>query len=56
VARCTHRTCGRTFGGLTGFDRHLRWLDIAPWLECLDPTEVGLSEADGVWVRPGPPV
>jgi hypothetical protein len=56
VAACLHRACGRTFGGITGFDYHLRWLDSPPWVECLNPADLGLSEVNGVWVRPAPKV
>jgi len=54
VARCYHGQCGRTFGGEKGFDLHLRLLDVPPWVVCLDPAEVGLTEVDGVWVRRAP--
>ena len=54
VARCYHRPCGRTFGGVTGFDWHIRLLDGPPWVECLNPASVGLQEVDGVWVRRPP--
>ncbi len=54
MARSYHRQCGRTFGGMTGFDWHLKWLDSAPWVECVDPATVGLTEVDGVWVRKAP--
>jgi hypothetical protein len=56
VARCYHRVCGRTFGGVTGFDFHLRLLQVPPWVECVNPADVGLTEVDGVWVRAVPPV
>jgi hypothetical protein len=51
MARCHHRQCGRDFGGVTGFDRHIRLLDGPPWVECVDPASVGLIlRADGVWI------
>ena len=49
MARCYHRQCGRTFGGLTAFDRHLRLLKDHPWTECAEPVGVGLFEREGVW-------
>ena len=49
MARCYHRQCGRTFGGVTAFERHLRLLKGHPWTECLSPVEVGLVDRDGVW-------
>lgn len=51
MARCYHRACGRTFGGVGGFDRHIRLLSEPPWVVCLDPKAVGLNEVDGIWVR-----
>jgi hypothetical protein len=44
------------FGGVTGFDRHLRLLPEWPWLDCAEPTSVGLMArpSDGVWVQPYP--
>ena len=49
MARCVHRVCGRTFSGLTAFDRHLRLLKVPPWAECVDPASVGLVDKAGVW-------
>ena len=49
MARCYHRQCGRTFGGVTAFDRHLRLLKDHPWTECVPPLEVGLVDRDGVF-------
>jgi hypothetical protein len=43
--------CGQTFGGVGGFDTHLRLLDGHPWTECVDPASVGMTLKDGVWVR-----
>ena len=54
MAACFHNLCGRTFGGLFGFDRHIRLLDAYPWLECRDPAAVGMVPVDGVWVRESP--
>jgi hypothetical protein len=54
VARCHHRLCGRDFGGVTGFDRHIRLLDGPPWVECVDPATIGMVLTGGVWVRPSP--
>jgi hypothetical protein len=52
MASCYHRKCDRTFGGLTGFDRHLQWLDGPPWIMCKDPSTVGLTlSADGTWIQ-----
>jgi hypothetical protein len=52
VARCEHRKCGRTFGGLQGFDRHLQWSDSPPWVVCRDPATVGLTQQpDGTWIQ-----
>jgi hypothetical protein len=49
VARCYHRVCGRTFGGVTAFDRHLRLLREPPWTVCIEPSKAGLRDAQGVW-------
>ena len=49
MARCYHRQCGRTFGGVTAFDRHLRLLKDHPWTVCLDPSDVGLIDNGGVF-------
>lgn len=43
-AHCS--VCHRTFGSVSGFDRHRRNG------ECIDPTTVGLVARDGVWRRP----
>jgi hypothetical protein len=51
VARCYHRTCGRTFGGVVAFDRHLRLRRTSPWAECVDPVEAGLEARGDVWVQ-----
>ena len=51
MPRSLHRQCGRTFGGVAGFDRHIRLLDRAPWVECRDPAECGLIQRpDAVWI------
>lgn len=39
-------TCHRTFGGVTGFDAHRKDGD------CVDPTDFGMVERDGVWRTP----
>jgi hypothetical protein len=44
MAHCP--TCHRTFGGVTGFDKH------RSHGECLDPATLGLVERDGVWRAP----
>ena len=54
MARCYHNACGRNFGGVTAFDRHLRLTSVDPWTECLPPEGVGLVERDGVWGMPTP--
>ena len=54
MARCYHRECGRMFGGVTAFDRHLRWYRSAPWVDCIEPEGVGLVEREGVWGVPSP--
>jgi len=52
VAGCVHRKCGRQFGGVSGYDRHLIWLAGPPWIECADPLAVGLKADDrGVWIQ-----
>lgn len=53
-AHCT--VCGRTFGGVTGFDKH-RFKTGAgrfrgPMAICLDPGSFGYVERDGVWREP----
>jgi hypothetical protein len=35
--------CHRTFGGITGFDRHRKGG------VCNEPTSVGLRDASGIW-------
>jgi hypothetical protein len=52
MARCYHRKCGQTFGGVTGFDYHVRLLGESPWLICLNPESVGLVLSNGAWSRP----
>lgn len=56
MAESLCRMCGRRFGGTAGFDWHLRYLEVAPWVECRDPADIaGLSDrGDGVWVRATP--
>lgn len=54
VARCYHRPCGLTFGGVTAFDRHIRLLKETPWVECLPPASVGLIQRGSVWGVAGP--
>lgn len=39
-------TCHRTFGGISGFDRHRRG-GI-----CLDPTGLGYELVKGIWRQP----
>lgn len=56
MAECMHRRCGRRFGGVAGFDRHLRTLDAPPWVECVEPASVGLRESGGVWRQPTPEI
>ena len=57
MAEVVHRLCGQRFGGATGFDWHLRYIDRHPWIECRNPADIGLIQrADGVWVRATPPV
>jgi len=53
MARCYHRVCGRDFGSLSAFDRHLRLLKVPPWTACLAPESVGLHLRGGVWRFPG---
>jgi hypothetical protein len=45
-AHCGAVGCHRTFGGVSGFDRHRRNG------ECLDPAELGMVERGGVWRFP----
>ena len=47
-AHCAAADCHRTFGSVTGFDRHRR--DGA----CVDPATLGMSETGGVWRIPVP--
>ena len=54
MARCYHRQCGRTFGGVTAFEKHLRWHKSEPWTDCVEPEGVGLVEREGVWGVPTP--
>lgn len=49
AAHCA--ACHRTFGGVTGFDRH-RTADGA----CRSPASLGLDERDGIWRAPPPDV
>jgi hypothetical protein len=49
MPRSACRTCGLWFGSLSGFDRHLRWSKVPPWVTHLPPGEVGLVESGGVW-------
>jgi hypothetical protein len=49
MARCVHRVCGREFGGVTAFDRHLKLLKAAPWIECRDPASVGMVFNGSAW-------
>lgn len=49
MPRSACRTCGLLFGSLSGFDRHLRWSKVPPWVTHLPPGEVGLVESDGLW-------
>jgi len=45
------RGCGRVFTGVTGFDRHQRW--IKGTLTCLDPAAIGMEQKpDGKWGKP----
>ena len=43
-AHCS--VCHRTFGGVRGFDKHRH--NGA----CLEPTALGMTDRDGIWVRP----
>jgi hypothetical protein len=52
VAQCHHRLCGQTFGGVTGFDRHIKLLKESPWIQCLNPTDFGMVLTDSVWRMP----
>jgi hypothetical protein len=54
MAKCVHRVCGREFGGVTAFDRHLSWSKSVPFVTCLEPEGVGLVARDGVWGMPTP--
>jgi hypothetical protein len=54
MARCYHRVCGRHFGGVTAFDRHLMWSRVAPHVTCVEPEGVGLVSRDGLWGMPTP--
>jgi hypothetical protein len=46
------RGCGSVFTGVTGFDRHQRWIDGV--LTCLDPAALGMErKPDGKWGKPG---
>ena len=49
MARSYHRACGRTFGSVSAFDRHLRLLRVPPWVECVDPEAVGLTVKAAIW-------
>lgn len=49
MAACLCRNCGERFGGVAGFDRHLRMLDRAPWTACMPPADLGLKQSEGVW-------
>ena len=54
MAACLCRTCGERFGGVTGFDRHLRLLDRPPWTACMPPANQGLKLVAGVWRQDAP--
>lgn len=43
--------CGRVFYGLQQFDRH-QVRENGAVLDCLDPAELGLEQADGAWATP----
>lgn len=45
-AHCAADGCHRTFGGVSGFDRHRR--DG----RCLDPAPLGYTEIRGIWRQP----
>lgn len=52
-AHCT--VCHRTFGGVSGFDKHrhkLRHKETGPMATCLDPGAFGYVERDGIWREP----
>ena len=50
--RCRCTACGRSFGGVGGFDAHQRLHDGE--LTCLDPATLGMVERGGWWVRETP--
>lgn len=60
--QCQCGTCGRTFGGLSGFDFHIKGVltDEHPKYgrECMDDEELkahGWREREGIWRKPMPP-
>lgn len=60
--RCRCGACGRTFGGLSGFDFHLKGklTEEHPnyGRECMDGKELeahGWEERKGIWRKPMPP-
>ena len=54
TSRCRCAACGRSFGGVGGFDAHQR-LTAGGGLRCLDPATVGLViSPDGWWARQAP--
>lgn len=53
-AHCT--VCHRTFGGVSGFDRHRHKRrgnpEVGSMATCIDPGAFGYVERDGVWREP----
>lgn len=48
------RKCGRTFTGMTAFDRHWSKVPMKAGQACREPEDVGLvANAKGVWGLPG---
>jgi len=49
------KVCHRSFGGVTGFDKHrfkIGWRTRGPMAICLDPGSFGYVERDGIWREP----
>lgn len=56
MARSTCTACGETFGGLTGFDAHLKPMVDGQFGGCRRGEDCGLRlRPDGVWVGSPPP-
>lgn len=52
IRGCHCASCGRSFGGVTAFDRHQTL--TADGVVCRDPATLGLRQSNGTWHRDMP--